>query len=454
MSANERVDATGKVLVLGLGSSGRAAIDLIDRLGGSSIAADDRAGATAGDLPSSCEIVAVGELAGRFPSAAGLVTSPGIARGHRVLQSAVGAGLPVLSEPAFAAQYIGAPLLAVTGTNGKSTTVSVLGKILAAAGLDCFVGGNLGPPLCEAAGRRWDACVVEISSFQLEWPGQLKPAVAALLNLSPDHLDRHGDMAEYAATKLELVRRMTADDWIVAARDDGWWRGPMGTPEARVTTFGVGASAASEPGMCAFPAERLLVGDGDWQVQLAPGWPENGFDWDNVAAAAEMARRFGIPPEAVCDGIAAFEPLAHRLVRVATVAGVEFWNDSKATNVGAALRSLEAFGQPVILLAGGVAKGAEFAALAEAPGLGRVVAYGEAAGSIRRAMIAAHGEGAAVEVRANLAAAFETAVAWAEPGDVVLLAPACASFDEFGNYAERGRAFVAMVAALGPSAAE
>ncbi len=450
-----RVDATGSVLVVGLGGSGRAAIDLVDRLGGRTLAADDRAGAAASDLPSSCTVVSVDEAGRRLREVDGVVTSPGIAKDHPLLRAAVAADLAILGEPAFAAQYIAAPLLAVTGTNGKSTTVSLLGQILSAAGLHCFVGGNLGRPLCEAAGHKWDAVVVEISSFQLEWPGELHPTIAAILNLSADHLDRHGTMESYARTKLALLARMTRDDWVVFARDDHWWEDLVDdSMRARVTTFGCGVADPSVRGLSAVVADRRLRGEDGWEVVLESGWPSNPFDWDNVAAAAEMARRFGVSAAAIREGVAAFEPLAHRLSLVASHDGVEYWNDSKATNVGAALRSLEAFDKPVILLAGGVAKGAQFGALASAKSVKRVIAYGEAGPQIAQVFDPDAGSATArtaptqATVKPTLRAAFEDAVHASEVGDVVLLAPACASFDEFSGYAERGRAFVAMVEGL------
>jgi UDP-N-acetylmuramoylalanine--D-glutamate ligase len=448
-----RVDAAGNVLVLGLGTSGRAAIELIDRLGGRSFVTDDRPGAAADQLPTSCELIPADDVASRFGDLAGVVTSPGIPKNHPILAAAEASGLAILSEPAFAAQYISAPLLAVTGTNGKSTTVSLLGEMLEAAGLDCFVGGNLGTPLCEAAGRSWDAVVVEISSFQLEWPGSLRPTIAAILNLSPDHLDRHGDMQTYARTKLGLVERMPAESWVVVARDDRWWEGPLGggllESGHRITTFGRSDLVKSEQGIVAMMDPPRLHAEDGWEVELVPGWPESPFDWDNVAAAAEIARRFGVPSSAIRAGVESFEPLAHRLALVGSHLGVEYWNDSKATNVGAALRSLEGFGRPVILLAGGVAKGAQFGALAASAGIKQVLAYGEAAGDIRDAITGSPDRSVRVEVCSGLRAAFDAAAAQAKVGDIVLLAPACASFDEFGNYAERGRAFVAMVEALG-----
>jgi UDP-N-acetylmuramoylalanine--D-glutamate ligase len=441
------IEADSRVVVLGLGASGRAAAALVDRLGGSTLATDDEGvGAKLGArLPPSCEAVDVTRACARIEEAAGVVTSPGVPRDHALLRAARAAGLPILSEPAFAAQFLDAPLLAVTGTNGKSTTVSVLAAMLVADGLRCFLGGNLGRPLCEAVGGAHDACVVEISSFQLEWPGTLAPRVASVLNVSPDHLDRHGDMATYVATKLRLFANMGTQDWAVLGRGQTWWQAPLADLVPRLTTFGADRLVGGEPGLRFDRGQRCMVADDGWRVDVGPAWPRHAFDWENLAAAAEMAHRFGVSAGAAERAAAEFEPLAHRLRRVAVCRGVEYWDDSKATNVGAALRSLEAFSQPVILLAGGVAKGADFGALAGVAAIKEVLAYGEAGPALVDALSGA----TPVRLLANMRAAFAEAVSLAEAGDVVLLAPACASFDEFGSYAERGRVFGELVAALG-----
>jgi UDP-N-acetylmuramoylalanine--D-glutamate ligase len=338
-------------------------------------------------------------------------------------------------------------VLAVTGTNGKSTVTTLLAGMLTAGGRRAFAGGNLGRPLSEVAGREseaFDDLVVEVSSFQLEWPHSLAPEVAAVLNVTPDHLDRHGTMDLYIRAKLNLFANMHAGDHAVFSRDQDWWQAYRCEIRAGVTTFGERALGGGEEGTV-FDARRREITLKARELRalvLGERWPVFPHDVENVAAAAEMARLAGLAPEAIERGIAEFRPLPHRLAWVATHAGVRFFDDSKATNVGATLKSLEAFDEPVILLAGGVAKGAEFDALAGAASrLKRVVAYGEAAPLIEAAL---KGKAPLRRVR-GLADAFSAAVGDAKAGDVVLLAPACASFDEFRNYAHRGERFVELV---------
>jgi len=285
---------------------------------------------------------------------------------------------------------------------------------------------------------------VEVSSFQLEWPHRLAPFVGTVLNVTPDHLDRHGSMAGYIRAKMNLFANMRADDHAVFSRDQDWWGREREGLRAPVSTFGRKPLGVGETGteLELRPRRVTLAAPDRLDLALAERWPLFPHDLENCAAAAEIARLAGASPDAIERGIAEFEPLPHRLAFVAASHGVRFFDDSKATNVGATLKSLEAFDEPVILLAGGVAKGAEFTALAAAaPRLKRVVAYGEAAALIESALAAR----VRVQRARGLAEAFSAAVAGAAPGDVVLLAPACASFDEFRNYAHRGERFVGLV---------
>jgi UDP-N-acetylmuramoylalanine--D-glutamate ligase len=280
-----------------------------------------------------------------------------------------------------------------------------------------FVGGNLGKPLSNAVGGGYDWCVVEVSSFQLEFVQTFHPRVAAILNLTSDHMDRHGDMDAYAAAKLRIFGRMEQDDRAILCRDQTWWRSKLGSPRAALSTFGRSPLGPGERGMVCDSSERVVRAHDGWCVHLGEGWPT-----------------------------ATFAGLEHRLQYVATHAGVEYWNDSKATNPGATARTLEAFDEPVILMIGGVGKGADFSELATmTKRLRRMVVYGEAADAIERAC---GSDVAAIRAR-DFRSAFAVARQAARPGDIVLLAPACASFDEFDNYAHRGRVFVELVEGLG-----
>jgi UDP-N-acetylmuramoylalanine--D-glutamate ligase len=434
-------------LVVGAARSGIAAAGLVARLGGRAVVTDD-AGAPA-ELAADIEFATSDRAralldAGRVGE---VVLSPGVAATHPLAASAVARGVPVRSELGLAAEHVRGRVLAVTGTNGKSTVATLLAGMLSASGRRVFAGGNLGRPLCEAAARSdavYDDLVVEVSSFQLEWPHALSPAIATVLNVSPDHLDRHGTMDGYVRAKLALFANMGPDSHAVFSRDQSWWRAHRGGIRARVTTFGGTPVGAGEEGTRFDVRARAvtLLGRDRRELVLPEQWPVFPHDVENTAAAAEMARIAGTPVAAIERGIAGFRPLAHRLALVGMHAGVRFFDDSKATNVGATLKSLEAFDEPVILLAGGVAKGAEFSALAGvATKLRTVVAYGEAAPLIEAAL---RGRVALKRAR-GMNDAFAAAVADAEAGDVVLLAPACASFDEFRNYAHRGERFVELV---------
>ncbi len=427
--------SSGTLLVLGLARSGIAAAKVADAEGWTVLVTDDKPIAAEG-LPASVQRIDSAAALARAGSLDLLIPSPGVPASHPILAAARAAGVKIQPEIEFAADRLTGMLLAVTGTNGKSTTVSLLGAILAEAGRRVFTGGNLGDPLCNAVGRDLDCVVAEVSSFQLEHATTFHPHIAAMLNLTPDHLDRHGDMAGYLAAKLRLFERMTPADFVVLPTVGNWTGKARASTRAAVSTFDPGDAGASR-----------AVGAAGYRVALPPdGWPDLPHDLENVAAAVEMARRAGVPAGAAARAIAAFRPLRHRLAKVAESGGVAWWNDSKATNVGAALSSLRAFEGRVVLLAGGVSKGCDFRALAtEAARITLVVAYGEAAPEIETALA---GSGVRVVREPGLEAAVGRAATEAGAGDTVLLAPACASFDEFRDYADRGAKFEAWVREL------
>jgi UDP-N-acetylmuramoylalanine--D-glutamate ligase len=433
------------ILVVGAGKSGLAVAALASRLGLRPTLTDDKH--EPASLPDGVVFAPAADVAADSAFAyERVLVSPGVPKGHTLLSEAVRRGIEVVSELAFAAENIDARMTAVTGTNGKSTVVSLVGAICERAGRKTFAGGNLGNPLSEAAGGDFDECIVEVSSFQLEWPGNFHCSVGAVLNVSPDHLDRHGDMQTYVDAKMALFGRMESNDRAVFGRGQDWWPDRVKTLPARISTFGLEPPTAGERGARADAASRTVerIGDGGEaiSVSLPAGWPRAPHDLENVAAAVEIACLLDIDAGSIEAGLADFEPLPHRLGLVQSVAGVEYWNDSKATNAGATRRALEAFDQPVILLAGGASKGASFAELLPSAGrIAKLVAYAEAA-----AAIASELGGEVPVVRASgLAEAVDTASGFAEAGDVVLLAPACASFDEFSSYAERGERFERLV---------
>ena len=374
-----------------------------------------------------------------------VVPSPGVPREAPLLRAATALGIAVLAEIELAYRFLAAPLYAVTGTNGKSTTTELLGEMLRRAGRDVFVGGNLGTPLVEAAGRRFDAVVAEVSSFQLEWIESLRPAVGVFLNLTEDHLDRYRSLDDYGEAKAALFRNQTGDDWAVISRDDPWvWR-LRERLRGRVASFGAGPAAeGAAPAGDGFVVR--LPGEAARAFSLARSRLAGVHNRENAMAAATAALAAGAPGDAVQAAIDAFPGLPHRLELVREKDGVRFVDDSKGTNVGAVVKSLESFPGDVILLAGGVGKGGSYEPLRELvrTRVKRLVVFGAAAGEIAAAL----GGETETERAAGFDDALRRAAAAARPGDTVLLSPACASFDEFRDYEERGERFRALVEAL------
>ncbi|HJQ83911.1 MAG TPA: UDP-N-acetylmuramoyl-L-alanine--D-glutamate ligase, partial [Candidatus Binatia bacterium] len=375
-----------------------------------------------------------------------VVPSPGVPRDAPLLAGALRRGIPIRSEIELAFRLLDCPVVAITGTNGKSTTTSVVGLALTRAGRRTFTGGNLGTPLVSAVPQAPEVAVAEVSSFQLEWVERFRPRVGCILNVTPDHLDRHGTFAEYRATKARLFAAQEAGDFAVANRDDPEAWGAVAGVRARIVSFG------AEPVACGAFAGEGFVGlrlpDGD-EERYPLGRTRLGgrHNVENLLAAVTVARLAGAPPAAVQAAIDEAEPLPHRLARVAERGGVSWWDDSKATNVGAAAKSVAAFANPVVLLAGGVDKGGGYDALALAAA-GKVrlaLLFGAARERIAAALGAA---GVAVELVRTLEDAVARAAEAAVAGDAVVLAPACASFDMFADYVARGRAFRAAVEAL------
>lgn len=375
-----------------------------------------------------------------------VVPSPGVPRAHALFVAARERGIPIASEIELAARLGRARLVAITGTNGKSTTTTVVGRALGLAGIGTFTGGNLGRPLIEAVDTDADVWVAEVSSFQLEWVERFRPAIGCLLNLTPDHLDRHADFADYRAAKARLFAAQTAADVAVLNRDDPEVMAIGERLVARRVTFG----EAPVPEGAFATAEGVVVRlDGVEECLRLDRTPLVGrHNVENVMAAALVVRLAGAPVCAVQEAIDTFVPLPHRLAFVAERAGVRWYDDSKATNVGAAVKSLAAFAGPVVLLAGGVDKGGDYAPLAAAARdkARMVLVFGQARERIAASLACL---GVAVRVVDDLGAAVGTAAAVARPGDTVLLAPACSSFDMFTDYAARGRAFARAVEALG-----
>jgi UDP-N-acetylmuramoylalanine--D-glutamate ligase len=430
----------GPFLVVGLARSGQAAARALAARGEQVVACD--AATPEVDLPGVDVHVGVDGVALLKRGIATVVKSPGVPGDAPVIAAARRWGVEVLGELELAWRLLPNRFVAVTGTNGKTTTVELLGAIWRAAGLPVAVAGNVGTPLSALVGELDPAATVicEASSFQLEDALEFAPEVAVLLNVEEDHLDRHGDLESYRAAKERIFARQRRTDWAVAPAA----LRPAGA--GAHLAFGPGGAADVADGWIRLRGERLLPVD-DLRIRGA-----HNLDNALAATAAALAgSRVGDPPgavtpAAVAQALRGFPGVEHRLEEVATVDGVLYVNDSKATNPAAALRGLRAFDGGVHAILGGSLKGGGFTALRDEVAARCRACYlvGEAAGEL-----AADLEGAAPMRRSGtLEQAVADAAASAEPGDVVLLSPACASFDAFADYERRGARFKQLVAAL------
>jgi UDP-N-acetylmuramoylalanine--D-glutamate ligase len=373
-----------------------------------------------------------------------VVPSPGVPTENSLLKEASDRDIKILSEIDLAYRFLDAPLIAITGTNGKSTTTTLIGEMLKAQGTKVFIGGNIGAPLIGFAGGNWQWGVVEISSFQLEWIEEFRPRVAVLLNLSEDHLDRYPDFAAYCAAKARIFENQTSQDIAVLNRDDPLVWALRQECRAKIISFGF---AEVDQGVFAGP-EEIVWRDGSSEERFPlPRVKIQGVhNVENIMAAIGVAKAIGVAAPTVQRTVEVFPGLEHRLEFVREKNGVRYYNDSKGTNVGAVVKSLASFAAPVILLAGGVDKGGDYGVLREGieKRVKRLVLFGAAKQTIAKTL------GALTEtvIVESLEAAVRDAHEHARPGDVVLLSPACSSFDMFRNYAERGRIFKSLVRAL------
>jgi UDP-N-acetylmuramoylalanine--D-glutamate ligase len=420
--APHSVGSSTKVLVLGLARSGEAAALALARRGVRVVGVDRNDELDAGRLREhGVEVVLGAEDAALVDDVDLLVKSPGIPSEVPLVAAARARDIPVWSEVELGARLLSNPLLGVTGTNGKTTTSELLGEIFRAAGRPVAVAGNVGRPLTGLDGAlsedAWIVC--ELSSFQLEDVHELRPRVAVLLNVTPDHLDRHGDLESYRAAKLRIFENQTPDDVAVV---------PRGFPAVPGAGRRVEFAAGDR-----LPAEPRIPGE---------------HNRENAAAAAAAARAAGIPDAAIAEALASFAGVPHRLELVREVDGVRWVNDSKATNPEAAERALGAYPPGLRVILGGSRKGTPFGGLAvRAREAGVSCAYliGESADEIAEALAR---EGIRFRHSVDLERAVADAHADAERGEVVLLSPACASYDQFESFEERGERFRQLVEAL------
>jgi UDP-N-acetylmuramoylalanine--D-glutamate ligase len=418
-----------RTLILGAAVSGRAAARLAGRLG-HEVTVYDRSAAALRDLESVATVS--GEWDRRVLAGHDLVvTSPGIPQAAPPVVDALASGIEFMSELEFAYRRLEAPCAAVTGTNGKTTTTTAAAEMLSATGIDAVAAGNIGLALSDVADAGHGVVVVEASSFQLQFVASFRPEAAAILNVSPDHLDWHGTAADYAAAKRRIGERQTPEDIIVFDADDpGAVAAVESLPARHVPVSGrrrpVGGNGPDGP--------VLLIAD----MEMARPDLDAAFTMDLVAAGT-LAHHLGAAPSALEKVIAGFEPVTHRRTVVGTWGGVSWVNDSKATNPHAAMAAATAY-DSVVLIAGGRNKGLDLSPLPQIPSVRVLIGIGEASDELEAASRANSFHRAA-----TLEEAVALADALAEPGETVLLAPGCASFDMFDDYQHRGRVFTDVV---------
>ena len=437
------MDVTGKhIAIVGLARTGIATANFLARRGARVSVCDQK--------PRAAMLEAVAQLAPgietHFETSAPaadaelIVLSPGVDIHNPALDPARQRGVDIVSELELAARLCPTPIIAVTGTNGKTTTTSLIAALLKTAGFDVEAGGNIGVPfvsLIDPPPR--DYMVLEVSSFQLEGVSTFRPFISVLLNLTPDHLDRHGSMEAYAALKERIAANQRPTDWMVVNADDPWVKKMAEHKQARRVAF----SARKKIEASAFLKSNTvcLRENSDVTEVVAVDDLKPALRWqvENVLAAVTAAHLAGVDAADMTETLKQFEGLEHRLEWVRTMNNIDFINDSKGTNVGSVQKSLTSFDRPVILIAGGQDKGGDFAALKQIfkDRVKYMVLIGEARPRIQAVLNGSFGYEAADSMEAAVRAAY----AHAEPGDVVLLSPACASFDMFRDYIDRGNQF-------------
>ncbi|VAX23307.1 UDP-N-acetylmuramoylalanine--D-glutamate ligase [hydrothermal vent metagenome] len=432
-----------KALVIGLARTGVSAAKLLSKLGAIVTVTDMKNENALKDFSSSLPDGVKKMLGGHDGVSVSdydlAVISPGVPWDAPLPASMRKAGVELVSEVEFAVRLIKKPLIAVTGSNGKSTTTTLIGLMLKAAGKKVYVGGNIGAPLCDAVDGDYDWIVAEISSFQLEGIKTFKPRIGLILNITEDHLDRHKTVNAYVALKARVFENMDSGDTLIVNGDDAKTRTLDLPAGVKVLKFTHAHSSSS----CAWIENGKAVAQvGDIRVELfalddlkIPG----AHNVENAISAGLTALSAGVTPNIIQNVIRSFEGLPHRMELVATIDNVNYINDSKGTNIDATLKSIEGFNKNLVLIAGGSNKGADFSPLAKAivKHAKGIVLIGETAQAIKQEL----GSFEHIEMASSMEKAVIKASAFAKQGDTVLLSPACASFDMFKNFEDRGDAF-------------
>ncbi|MDD3642450.1 MAG: UDP-N-acetylmuramoyl-L-alanine--D-glutamate ligase [Candidatus Krumholzibacteria bacterium] len=429
------------VLVFGLGRSGVAAARMLAEAGAHPVCADERRSGAVPGLPDGIEPRLGPFAADLLGGVDEVVVSPGVPGNHPLFAAARAAGAPVIGELELAFRFSEAPVIAVTGTNGKSTTVSMIGAILAEDGRRAIVAGNVGVPFSSVVRSIGPDgyFVIEVSSFQLETVDRFHPRSAGMLNMTPDHLDRYARLEDYYEAKERIIEPLGPGDVFFYNADDARCAALAGRTRAGAVPFSVST-----------PVPGGVFLEGRYLIRSMPGGTEEIFvdrrelaavglhNVENALAAVAALSGLGVRSHSCRRALEQFRGLPHRMERVAEIAGVTFYNDSKATNVEAAVRSIEGLEAPVVLIAGGRDKGGDFTKLLGISRIvRRIVTIGEAAGPIEEAVA-----GEIPCARAgSMCEAVREAAASAAPGWLVVLSPACASFDMFEDFEHRGREF-------------
>lgn len=452
------MELNGKhVLVVGLGKSGVASALFLKAHGARVTVSDTKSGdQLRNEIPVLLDHGITVETGGHgertFRGQDLIVVSPGVPVDAPPLVQARGLGESVIGEIELAAQFLPGPIVAITGSNGKTTTTTLVGEILTAAGLPTLVGGNIGTPAISLAERAKAETntVLEVSSFQLETIQTFRPKVAVVLNVTPDHLDRHRTFEIYTNAKARIFENQLETDFAVLNLDDPTCATMASRTRAQVCWF----SRQKEVDRGAWVREGNIVfrdAGGQREILQASEIPLKGaHNLENVLAAVCAGMLMGCATDKIRDAVRNFRAVEHRLEFVATVRGVDYYNDSKATNVDATIKALESFPANIHLILGGKDKGSDYTVLNDLlrKRVKRVYTIGAAAAKIESQIASLKDGGPEIVPSKTLENAIRNAHAVAQPGDIVLLAPACASFDQFKSYEHRGQVFKQIVGSL------
>ena len=442
-----------KIVILGLALSGAAAAKLAVRQGADVFVSDNQDTLALQDTLTDLKALSIpgelGQHSDQIYDADLWIISPGIAQDSELVQKAQSNDIPIVSEIEFASWFTEAPILAITGSNGKTTTAHLLAEMIQTDDLHGALAGNVGIPFAEMVledlgnpdpKRVW---VLEISSFQMEFIEHFKPYIAIFLNITPDHLNRYPSMKEYIAAKMNMWSRQTAEDFIVYNADDTILVEEIAESTSRKIAFGLGhhPEAIFQPNRTKIYTEEHATLIEMNQLAL-PG----KHNLANALAAATAAHLMGVPNKSIAATMSQFSGVPHRLEPIAEINGVTYINDSKATNLDAVQVALESFTQPIILLLGGLDKGGDFRSLLPHThnNLKEVIAFGQAKELILTALRDAVRSTSVMDLKEAL----ELAQNCSQPGDVVLLSPGCASFDQFENFEKRGDHFRSLVTVM------